>query len=68
MVHLMPLTVSSVVRRMIQYITRLKSPVDIMPDTSFEFLQDVTITNTAGNVAKEASSDLKNVNWDSVDS
>ena len=51
----MPLTVSSVVRRMIQYITRLKSPVDIMPDTSFEFLQDVTITNTAGNVAKEAS-------------
>ena len=68
----MPLTLSSVVRRMVQStyskIEKHCGQSAALLDSCVDFKRDVTITNTAGNVAKEASSDLKNVNWDSVDS
>ena len=33
----------------------------VLLDTSFDFKWDITIANTAGNVAKEASDDLNKV-------
>ena len=53
----MPMTLSSVVHRRIQFITRLKSTVNtynaVLPDTSLDFNQDLTTTNSDPTLLKK---------------